>query len=61
MLPVVALHPMVACGMAVAYVTVSCFDARRHFARHLDHESQPAVILADLQSNQAETRVTVRQ
>ncbi|MGO4881775.1 MAG: hypothetical protein ACLP59_13240 [Bryobacteraceae bacterium] len=51
MLPVVALHPIVAGGMAVAYVTMACFDPRRHFASHLDNESQPTAILADLQSN----------
>ena len=49
MLPVVALHPIVAGGMAVAYVTMACFDPRRHFASHLDNESQPTAILADLQ------------
>jgi hypothetical protein len=53
MLPVAALHPLVAGGMAVAYVTMECFDTRRHFASHLDGESEPAAILADLQSNRA--------
>jgi hypothetical protein len=50
-LPVAVLHPIVAGGMAVAYVTMACCDRRRNFARHLDHESQPTAIVADLQSN----------
>ena len=52
-LPVAALHPIVAGGMAVAYVAMACCDRRRNFASHLDREVQPAAILADLQSNRA--------
>jgi len=47
------LHPMVAGGMAVAYVAMTCCDRRRNFASHLDRESQPTAVLAELQSNQA--------
>jgi hypothetical protein len=50
-LPVAALHPLVASGMAVAYVAMACCDRRRNFASHLDREAEPAAILADLQSN----------
>jgi len=52
-LPVAVLHPMVAGGMAVAYVAMTCCDRRRNFASHLDRESQPTAVLAELQSNQA--------
>jgi hypothetical protein len=52
-LPVAVLHPLVAGGMAVAYVAMACCDRRRHFASHLDDEAQPASILADLQANRA--------
>lgn len=54
-LPVAALHPLVAGGMAVAYVAMTCCDRRRNFASHLDREAEPAVILADLQSNRTAT------
>jgi hypothetical protein len=50
-LPVAVLHPLVAGGMAVAYVAMACCDRRRNFASHLDRESQPTLILADLESN----------
>lgn len=52
-LPVAALHPIVAGGMAVAYVTMECFDTRRNYASHLDCKSQPAAIVAELQSGAA--------
>jgi hypothetical protein len=52
-LPVAALHPLVAGGMVVAYVTMACCDRRRNFASHLDSKSQPTAVLAELQSNQA--------
>ncbi|MGA2737364.1 MAG: hypothetical protein ABSG65_07915 [Bryobacteraceae bacterium] len=52
-LPVVVLHPLVAGGMAVAYVAMTCCDRRRNFASHLEGESAPSAILADLQSNRA--------
>ncbi|HXM40167.1 MAG TPA: hypothetical protein VN924_02895 [Bryobacteraceae bacterium] len=52
-LPVALLHPLVASGMAVAYVAMTSCDRRRSFASHLDGESEPASILADLQSNRA--------
>jgi len=50
-LPVAVLHPIVAGGMAVAYVTMACCDRRRNFASHLDRESQPTAVVADLESN----------
>jgi hypothetical protein len=50
-LPVAVLHPIVASSMAVAYVTMTCFDRRRNFATHLDQESQPTAVLTELQSN----------
>jgi hypothetical protein len=50
-LPVALLHPIVAGGMAVAYVTMTCFDPHRHYASHLDCKSQPIAIVAELQSN----------
>jgi hypothetical protein len=50
-LPVAVLHPVVAGGMAVAYVTMACCDRRRNFASHLDFESQPAAVVAQLQWN----------
>jgi hypothetical protein len=49
-LPVAALHPIVAGSMAIAYVTMQCFDTRRNYARHLDCKSQPAAIVAELQT-----------
>lgn len=51
LLPVAALHPLVAGGMAVAYLTMARCDPRRNFTHKLNCESQPTVILADLQSN----------
>jgi hypothetical protein len=50
-LPVAALHPLIASGMVVAYLTMACCDRHRHFASHLDGKAEPAAILADLQSN----------
>jgi len=58
-LPVAVLHPLVASGMAVAYVAMACCDRRRNFASHLDRESEPASILADLESNLAGTPAKV--
>ncbi len=51
LLPVAALHPLIASGMAVAYLTMSRCDPRRNFTRKLNCESQPAVIMAELESN----------
>lgn len=56
-LPVAALHPLVASGMAVAYVTMACCDRRRNFTSHLDRESQPTAVLADLTGGRASARV----
>ncbi len=50
-LPVAALHPLVIGGLAVAYLTASGFDPRRHFTSGMDRESQPAAIIADLETN----------
>ena len=50
-LPVAALHPIVAGGMVVAYVTMARCDPRRSFASHLDSKSQPTAIVAGLASN----------
>ena len=58
MLPVAALHPLVAGGMAVAYVAMACCDRRRNFASHLEGESEPTAILADLQSNRPASGMT---
>ena len=58
-LTVAALHPLVAGGMAVAYVAMACCDRRRDFASHLGREADPATILADLQSNRADYAATV--
>ncbi len=52
-LPVAALHPLIAGGMVVAYVTMARCDPRRNFTHKLNCESEPAVIMADLQSNRA--------
>lgn len=51
-LPVAALHPIIISGMAVAYLTMSRCDRRRNFASHLDSKSEPAAIVAELQSDQ---------
>ena len=50
-LPVAALHPIIISGMAVVYLTMSRCDRRRNFASHLDSKSEPAAIVAELQSN----------
>jgi hypothetical protein len=52
-LPVAALHPLVASGMAVAYLAMSCCDRNRNIVSHLDSEAEPALILANLESNRA--------
>jgi hypothetical protein len=52
-LPVAVLHPLVASGMAVAYLAMSCCDRNRNIASHRDSESEPALILASLESNRA--------
>jgi len=50
-LPVAALHPLVIGGLAVAYLTVSTCDPRRHFTSRMESESQPEAIIAALESN----------
>jgi hypothetical protein len=52
-LPVAALHPLVASGMAVAYLAMACCDRNRNIVNHLDSEAEPALILANLESNRA--------
>ncbi|HUO27827.1 MAG TPA: hypothetical protein VMU80_01325 [Bryobacteraceae bacterium] len=51
LLPVVALHPLIAGGMLVTYVAMARLDPHRQFDRHLEGESEPEVILAELLSN----------
>lgn len=48
---VAALHPLVTGGMVVAYMTMACCDRGRGFIRHMDRESQPMAIVAELQSD----------
>ena len=63
MLPVVALHPLVAGGMAIAYLTMDRCDRRRDFTRKLICEPRPAVVMAGLRSNRpiyASLRVETR-
>lgn len=48
--PVAALHPLVAGGMAVAYLSMSRCDPRRNFTRRLDCVSQPTAVMAKLQT-----------
>jgi hypothetical protein len=48
-LPVAALHPLIAGGMAMAYVVWAHCDKGRHFTRQLDSMSQPAAVVAELQ------------
>lgn len=50
-LPVAALHPFVAGGMVVAYVTMACCDKTRNITHHLDRETQPVTVVAELRSN----------
>lgn len=52
-LPVVVLHPIVAGGMGIAYVVMACCDSHRNFARNMERESQPTVIVAALERNGA--------
>lgn len=50
-LPVAALHPLVICGLAVAYLTTAECDPRRHFTNKMEPESQPAAIITSLEAN----------
>jgi len=50
-LPVAVLHPLIVGSLTVAYLTTVCSDPHRHFARQLEHESEPAAIIADLRKN----------
>jgi hypothetical protein len=49
--PLAALHPLVTGGLAVYYLTSARSDPRRNFTNHLEHESRPDAIVADLESN----------
>lgn len=51
MVPVAALHPLVAGGMAVAYLTMAGFDPHRHFDSHLVREWQPTAIVVQLETD----------
>ena len=51
--PVAALHPYVVGSLAVAYLTSRC-DPHRNFTRNLERESEPAVIVAQLEANRGD-------
>jgi len=60
LVPVAALHPLIVGGMAAAYVTAAIHDPRRHFTSHLVRETEPAVILAELEWNSSGGTAVVR-
>jgi len=58
-LPVAMLHPLITGGMAIVYLAESHCDPRRNITHQVDAETQPADIMAHLQSHQASPEPTV--